>query len=449
VLETFTRIIQSIFPGWRNPDRVSQRPAVLRSFLLHFRPTMVSARSIKLSLSWALGATATILIAIIMATGLLLKFVYIPSPEGAYASVVQLNQQVEFGRLFRNLHRWGANALLLVVFLHFLRVFYSGAYTPPRQFNWVIGLGLFALVTLSNFTGYLLPWDQLAYWAITISTSMLDYIPLIGPDVRVWILGGEEPGATTLANFYAIHTAVLPALLLLLLSFHLWRIRKANGLVVPRTPEESLPVSDTMVPVVPYLLVRDLSLTLIVCALLLGFAMVFDAPLAMQANPGLSPNPTKAPWYFMGIQELLMHFHPLFALIVIPLFIVIFLLMVPYLGHHDPAGIWFRSRAGRKMTLITVIVTAALTVSAVVLEAIVSGANMAGPADMISNGMLPLAVLALAGLGFAALMNKLFATGQGETLQMVFTMLVTVFVSLTIIGVWFRGPGMQLTWSGG
>ncbi len=156
---------------------------------------------------------AVVLTVLLLLTGLLLKFVYVPTPDKAYDSVIYLVNQVPFGQLLRNVHRWGANGLMFVVFLHLLRVFYTGAFTPPRQLNWIIGLALFSAVILSGFTGYLLPWDQIAYWAITISTSMLDYIPGVGAWLKEWLLGGNEPGSQTLINFYAIHTAILPALL--------------------------------------------------------------------------------------------------------------------------------------------------------------------------------------------------------------------------------------------
>ncbi|MGA9572722.1 MAG: cytochrome b N-terminal domain-containing protein, partial [Lysobacterales bacterium] len=218
-------------------EKNNQTPAgqkIFRSFLLHFRPPAVDERTLDISLSWGLGVMATVLVFLLFASGLMLKFTYEPSPANAYDSVVFLINQVPFGQLLRNFHRWSANGLLMVVFLHFLRVFYTGAFAAPRQLNWVIGMILFAAVVLSNFTGYLLPWDQLAYWAVTISTSMLDYIPVVGTGIRQWVLGGTEPGPRTLINFYAIHTAVLPGLMLFFVPFHFWRIRKANGLVIPR-----------------------------------------------------------------------------------------------------------------------------------------------------------------------------------------------------------------------
>jgi quinol-cytochrome oxidoreductase complex cytochrome b subunit len=285
-----------------------------RSFLMHFRPRAVPERTLRLSLTWGLGGMAVVLVFLLLGTGLMLKFVYQPFPDRAYESILYINQSVPFGQLLRNIHRWSGNGLLFVVFLHFLRIFYTGAFTVPRSTNWLIGLILFAAVIFSNFTGYLLPWDQIAYWAITISTSMLDYLPLVGTGIKQWILGGEEPGPGTLMNFYAVHTAILPATLLIFMPFHFWRIRKARGLVIPRAPTEDPGIRGETIASMPHLIMREVAVALLLLAVILISAMLFNAPLAEQANPGLSPNPTKAPWYFMGFQEMLMHFHPVFAL---------------------------------------------------------------------------------------------------------------------------------------
>ena len=140
----------------------------------------------RLSLTWALGGAATVLLFVLFGTGLLLKFVFEPFPDRAYDSILHLQEQVPFGQLIRNLHRWSGNLLVLAAFLHMLRVFYTGAIDSSRRMNWLIGMALAAGALLSNFTGYLLPWDQIAYWAITISSSMLDYLPGIGAALRSW-----------------------------------------------------------------------------------------------------------------------------------------------------------------------------------------------------------------------------------------------------------------------
>lgn len=429
-------------------EPVDQRK-YFRNLLLHFRPSTVPERTLRLSLTWGLGGMAVVLVFLLIGTGLLLKFVYEPVPSRAYESILYLHNQVPFGQLLRNLHRWSGNGLILLSFLHLLRVFYTGAFAPPRQSNWIIGLVLFAAVTLSNFTGYLLPWDQIAYWAITISTSMLDYLPIIGTDLKQLVLGGTEPGPVTLLNFYALHTAILPALLLFVLPFHFWRIRKANGLVVPRAPGEERRAAFTEVDAMPHLIVREVSAALLLLTVILVISIFFNAPLAEQANPGLSPNPTKAPWYFMGIQEMLMHMHPFASVLVLPSLTAIGLLCIPYAAAPaDTAGIWFRSRTGRVTVSIAAVAGVALTIAAVLIDEIYLKARPAGPPDWIRNGLVPLAA-ALTGCGiFYLLIKKGFKASHAEAIQSIFTLLVTAFIVLTVTGVWFRGAGMQLMWAG-
>jgi len=420
-----------------------------RNLLLHFRPSTVPERTLRISLTWGLGGMAVVLVFLLFGTGLLLKFVYEPAPERAYQSILYLNNHVPFGQLLRNIHRWSGNGLILVAFLHFLRVFHSGAFDAPRRFNWVIGMMLFAAVVLSNFTGYLLPWDQIAYWAITVSTSMLDYIPIVGTGLKKLVLGGAEPGPATIMNFYAIHTAILPALLLLVLPFHFWRIRKANGLVIPRSPEEDPSVRGSEVDAMPHLIVREVTAALLVLAVILLISMFFNAPLAEQANPGLSPNPTKAPWYFMGVQELLMHFHPVFSVLLMPLILTVLIVSIPYItSPAETAGVWFRSRKGRMMAVIASATAAAATVGAVLIDEFQIRASQTGAPNMIDNGLLPFAIVAAGCAIFYIFMKKAFKATPGEAFQALFTFLTTAFVVLTIIGIWFRGPGMQLTWAG-
>lgn len=337
----FQRIRYSIFPSSLLPlkDRANYR-WFFNSLILHFRPRNVQERTLRLTLTWGLGGMAVVLILLLFGTGILMKFVYQPFPEKAYESILHLQQNVTFGQFIRNIHHWSGNILLIVVFLHFLRVFFTGAFHPPRQFNWIIGLCLFLVVLLSNFTGYLLPWDQLSFWAITICTSMLEYIPGIGLWLQRLIRGGTDVGTATLSNFYAIHTAILPIILIALMPFHFWRVRKAGGLVVPRSPEEDPETSGVRVPGIPDLILREAVVAVVLIAIILMISVFFNAPLEDKANPGLSPNPTKAPWYFMGFQEILLHLHPFMALFLIPVLMTLALASVPYLRYPSrrPSG---------------------------------------------------------------------------------------------------------------
>ena len=189
----FHQIFRSIFPDPLIPKSDQERRRyLLKNLILHFRPATVPEKTLKFTLTWGLGGMAAVLIFLQLGTGLLLKFVYVPTPLDAYTSILALNNEVIFGQLIRNIHHWSANFLVPIVLLHMLRVFFTGAFHPPRQFSWIIGLGLFGLVLTANFTGYLLPYDQLAYWAVTVSTGMLEYIPAIGHRLQEIIQGGHE-----------------------------------------------------------------------------------------------------------------------------------------------------------------------------------------------------------------------------------------------------------------
>jgi quinol-cytochrome oxidoreductase complex cytochrome b subunit len=422
---------------------------LFKSLVFHFRPRKVPERTLELTLTWGLGGMALVLIFLLFGTGLLLKFTYQPFPGRAYESILHLQQNVLFGQLIRNIHHWSANILLIMAFFHFLRVFFTGAFHAPRQLNWIIGLGLLVIVLLSSFTGYLLPWDQLSFWAITICTGMLDYVPAAGLWLQKLIRGGSEVGPSTLANFYAIHTAVLPAALIVLMPFHFWRIRKAGGLVIPRSPEEEADTRGEMVSSIPNLMLRELVVALLLIAFVLMISAFFNAPLDNKANPGLSPNPTKAPWYFMGFQEILLHFHPLIALFVIPILILCALGIIPYTRYpSSTAGIWFVSGKGRHMTLTATIAALIAAPTAILLDEYVMDFSgwMPNVTPLISSGLIPLAIVLIGFWGFYFFVRRQYAPDKNESIQMVFVFFVVVFIILTITGIWFRGTGMKLTW---
>jgi quinol-cytochrome oxidoreductase complex cytochrome b subunit len=444
----FNRIIHSIFPEPLIPisDRGRKR-YLLKNLILHFRPSTVPEKTLKLSLTWGLGGMAVILVLIQFGTGLLLKFAYEPTPVNAYASILILQNEVMFGQLIRNLHHWSGNLLVLIVFLHMLRVFFTGAFHPPRQFNWIVGLGLFILVLIANFTGYLLPYDQLAYWAVTVSTGMLEYIPGIGVQLQKIVRGGSDIGPATLSIFFAIHTALVPFGLIILMAFHFWRTRKAGGLVIPRAPQEEIEERPVRLPTVPNLLVREVVTALVLFAFILVFAMVFNSPLESRANPGLSPNPTKAPWYFSGIQEMLMHFHPFFSLFIIPMLIMIALLSLPYIDYElKPSGVWFGSFKGRKMALVAAITATIFTIIGILVDEYIIDLAvwMQGVPASISNGLIPFGIILASIIGFYILIKRKYSASNNEAVQALFVLFFVSFIILTATGIWFRGMGMKL-----
>ena len=299
------------------------------NFFFHIRPRKVPAVAIRFTLTWGLGGAAALMIFLQLLTGLLLNFAYEPVPVHSYLSVQHIQTDLFLGQLIRNMHHWTGHFLVVVVCLHLLRVFFSGAYFKPRRSSWYSGLILLLFVLLANFTGYLLPWDQLAFWAITIASSMLDYIPVIGKLLQRLILGGTEVNGATLQIFHSFHTTLLPLGFLFCMSYHFWRVRKAGGVKVDKADRH-----DTL-PVIPELLVRELACAAVVICFLLLFSMQFDAPLTAMANPNLTPEMVKAPWYFLWLQELLLHMQPILAICVLPLAFTVFLLLLPFLGQKD------------------------------------------------------------------------------------------------------------------
>lgn len=235
---TRSRVWKSFFRhGW--PDNPLDRSLVMTTnIFFHLHPVKTSLKSLRARYSLGLGIISAIVFGELTVTGLLLMFYYVPSVERAYSYIVILQTQVPFGQLLRNLHRWGAHLMVITVVLHMVRVFYTGAYKPPREFNWVIGVFLLLLTLGGSFTGYLLPWDQLAFWAITVGTSVAGYEPLMGATIKTFLLGGPEVGQEALTRFYALHVMLIPAGLLLLTSVHLWRVRKDGGLAANQVDEE-------------------------------------------------------------------------------------------------------------------------------------------------------------------------------------------------------------------
>jgi len=446
----FRRVWLSIFtdPVYPRTERDRKR-FILNYLLLHLRPATVPEPTLKFTLSWGLGGMAVVLVLLQLVTGVLLKFVYVPVPAQAYASITHLQNEVLFGSFVRNIHHWSANFLVLVIFLHLLRVLFTGAFHSPRQFNWVIGLGLLLLVLVSNFTGYLLPWDQLAYWGTTICIGMLEYVPGIGSWLQNMIRGGSEIGADTLRIFFATHTTVLPLLIVTLMAFHFWRVRKAGGLVLPRFEADETTATPDRVPTMPNLLVRETAVALVLIASVFMLSAGLDAPLGNPANPGLSPNPTKAPWYFAGLQEMLLHFHPAFAVFVLPALLLGACLLLPYLDYGAATGgVWFTSRKGLRTAVLAVAAASLVTPAVIVLDEYLVDfpAWLPGLPLTISNGLIPTAIFLAVLVGWYALMVKRSGATRLEAVQSVFVFLVVSFVYLTMTCVWFRGQGMKLIW---
>src|SRR5512143_3605696 len=210
--------------------------AVVSNFLLHWFPAKVTRTSLAWSYSFWLGTASAALLLLLVVSGVPLLFLHIPSVERAYASVKDIEYVVTFGSWIRSVHRLSAHLMVVAVVLHLVRVFLTGAYKngvgrgQHREWNWALGVAMLLLTLFLSFTGYLLPWDQLAFWAVTVGTNIASAVPLVGPQIRELLLGGRTIDQPTLIRFYVLHVIVLPGGLGMLFAYHMWRIRKDGGL---------------------------------------------------------------------------------------------------------------------------------------------------------------------------------------------------------------------------
>ncbi|MBM3127348.1 MAG: cytochrome bc complex cytochrome b subunit [Chloroflexi bacterium] len=436
-------IVREPFTG----DRRSRLRLVMNNLILHLHPSQVPARTLRFTYTWGLGGLSGLLVVILAVTGMLLETAYTPSPDKAYTSILALSTRIWFGQFIRNLHHWSGNLMIIVVALHMLRVFFTGAFRAPREFNWLVGIALLLLTVIANFTGYLLPWDQLAYWAITVGSSIIVYIPLIGNGLANVLLGGPDIGPTTLLNFYAFHISIIPMAILVLMSLHFWRVRKDGGLSLPRSVDEPPVNKDENVLTVADLVRPEAVWATVALAGIVLWSAFVNAPLEALANPDASPNPAKAAWYFMGIQELLLHFHPLIGAIIVPTLGLLGMVALPYMDSDmDSVGIYFRSRRGRWLALFSAASGAMATALYVVLdEFFIDWAGwFYGLPAIISNGVLPLILLLLGVIGYYEFVRRVFRATKCEGVLSVFVLVLAGFIVLTLVGVFFRGAGMKL-----
>lgn len=395
--------------------------AIVSNLLLHWFPAKVYKPSLDWSYSFWLGTVSAALFLLLILSGLPLLFLYVPSVERAYASVKDIEYVVTFGWWIRAVHRISAHLMVVAVALHLVRVFLTGAYKngtgrgQRREWNWVIGVAMLLLTLFLSFTGYLLPWDQLAFWAVTVGTNIASSIPYIGPTVRELLIGGRNIEQATLIRFYVLHCIVLPGGLGVLFAYHMWRVRKDGGLAKadreavlperhaeppvktktytllgvargtsPHVKASTLEAPGLTVNAVPDLLRRAAIVTLGTFALVSILACIVPTPLEEPANPLVTPNPAKAPWYFLWLQEIVTDTTvrigsftingAFLGGVVLPGLLVAILAVWPWFdrGGLDAVGVWF-ARSRRRQNLVF------LAVALLVVIFTLIGTYMRGP----------------------------------------------------------------------
>jgi quinol-cytochrome oxidoreductase complex cytochrome b subunit len=447
--------------------------SVSRNFFLHMHSTRMHLYSLRPGFTLGAGVLSFSLFLILLLTGVLLMVYYVPSVEQAYGSVKDISTVVTGGRQIRNMHRWGAHAMVAVVVLHLLRVLFTTGYTGTRRVNWLVGIALLCLTILFSFSGYLLPWDQLAFWAVTIASNIVastrEFTDLFGITAAVdpggffrrLLLGGDVVGQDALTRFYLLHVVVLPITTIILIGVHFWRIRKSDGLAIPVGADELVLASrgitspaaveearlrrEQTVLSWPTAFWAEGAVFLGAMAVLLLAAILVDAPLLAPANISVPENPAKSPWYFLGVQELV-SYSAFTGGVLVPLMLLLAATAVPYVDREESGiGRWFGGSAGRVVVMRSTVMSSVLTIG-IMSIAIVGGwqwtRNAPPVVALIAN---PGAILAaLYGLWSWGTLRVTSSTKLG--LFALASSCLTGGIIITIIGIWLRGPNWEFMW---
>jgi len=409
--------------------------------------------------TFGLGIILGFLFLVMVLTGVILLIYYNPSVEHAYRSVKDIVYVVPGGRIIRNMHRWAAQGMVIVVFLHLVRVFFTGSYLGNRSLNWVIGVVLLMVTLLSNFSGYLLPWDQLAYWAVTIGsniaasarelTDLLGVTAAFDPGgfMKKLLIGGETVGQPALSRFFALHVIFLPLTILVLMGVHFWRVRKDGGLSRPAEYAGDR-VGEQRWYAWPVLMWTELALLVGTVAVILLIALLADAPLLEQANPARPENPAKSPWYFLGIQELV-SYSAFAGGLLVPVLYLVFLFSIPYVDREDRyVGTWFSGKRGLRVTAIAAVGTLLLVISQ--LFVMIRHGWLRDWFPGISQGFVmllnPATISTMLFIVAAEAVRRRTSSTRMAALTL-FTCTFTALIIFTAVGIWFRGPDWEFYWS--
>ncbi|GAB4426347.1 MAG: hypothetical protein Kow002_15670 [Anaerolineales bacterium] len=333
------------------------------NFFHHLHPVLIPKAQARFGYTLGAGGLAIFFSLILLLTGLLETFYYIPTPEQAAISVATITTLVPYGNLIRNLHYWAAQFLVIVTTVHLLRVTLTGAYAPPRRFNYLLGLGLLVLILLLNFTGYVLRWDEGIHWALVVGTNLLKTIPWLGVGVYRFVIGGDAPNAATLTRFYAWHIFGLALLAAFLTGWHAFRVRRDGGIAAPSVPaqeKERITRFD--------LVRREVLAMLVGGAALLLFSALFPAPIEQPvSDTNALTGDSRAPWFFLWVQQLLKWGDPFLWGVLMPVLVILVLALLPYLlpnAKRAELGQWFvrGNRAAQIITALILFIILLLTV---------------------------------------------------------------------------------------
>jgi quinol-cytochrome oxidoreductase complex cytochrome b subunit len=323
------------------------------SFLFHIRPRYYEAGSTIFTHTFRLGFFATFFFAVESVTGLILMIYYTPSPDLAYTSILNLMSNVPFGKMLRDIHRLGAEGMVIFTVLHMLRTYFTGSYKKERSFTWLTGLILLGITMFLSFSGYLLPWDQLAYWAVTVGTSMVEAAPVFGNEINLLLRGSPDIAANGLLRFYLLHVVLMPFAAVLVLSIHYYKVSREHGISLPASMEEGdvkpevKKAAKQRLDFIPDLFTHEVflvSLGLLFLVIAVTF-MGYSAPLETIANPQVTPLDTEAPWYFWWLQGMLKLGDKILMGLIIPTILVIVLVALPYIDRNPHRSLWKRPYA--------------------------------------------------------------------------------------------------------
>lgn len=351
----FRSMLRGDPPGRPNPRLKPHSDA----FLLHIKPTYYHESVTRFTHTFRLGLLSTYLFLVELITGLILMIWYAPSPERAYVDMIRLLSNVPFGQFMRDLHRIGAEMMVAIVTLHMVRTYLTGSYKAPRQFTWFTGVILLVVTLFLSFSGYLLPWDQLAFWAVTIGTSMAEAVPpaIVGETVNLLARGAPDIGANGLMRFYLLHVIFLPLVLILFFFVHYYKV-VLYGISLPAQEEEvgqdtaNRVPADRRVYYLPDVMIDETTFLLgFTAVMVILTAFYFQAPLENIANPQSTPLHTVAPWYFYWLQGLLKIADKLWAGVILPGVLLVMLIAIPYLDPNPS-----RRGSDRRVAIISGIV---------------------------------------------------------------------------------------------